>query len=363
MKLFLTGGFLGSGKTTAIQQAVYYLQQLNKKAGVITNDQGEKQVDTRFIKSGNIPVGEVANSCFCCNYPALENGILSLEKNNNVEIVFAESVGSCTDLAATIINPLLQFNPGRYDIVLSVFADVRMLVLFLQNDKRLFFDDVTYIYQKQLEEADIIIVNKIDLITNEQLEAVTPLIASAYPGKKILYQNSLSEDSIKIWVDTLLTGFNNKLLRPALTVDYDLYGAGEAELAWLDEEVTIVTKDETAADACYTLMKIINDKIMAGGYPIGHLKFLMDSGLQQCKISFTSIYAQPKQNEFHIKAQRITLLINARVQVPPGVLQQLIDDATAETALTAGCTITQNSVACFKPGYPRPTHRVTGIAV
>ena len=50
LKLFLVGGFLGSGKTTAIQQATLFLQKNNRKVGVITNDQGTQQVDTQFIK-------------------------------------------------------------------------------------------------------------------------------------------------------------------------------------------------------------------------------------------------------------------------------------------------------------------------
>lgn len=360
MKLFLAGGFLGSGKTTAIQQAVQYLQQQNKKAGVITNDQGEQQVDTQFIKGNNIPAEEVANSCFCCNYPALEKGIQTLKTNNQAEIIFAESVGSCTDLAATIINPLLQFNPGQYKIVLSVFADIRLLLMYLQNNQRLFFGDVTYIYQKQLEEADIIIVNKIDVVTAEQLAAAKPLIEATFANKKILYQNSLSADSIKIWVDTMCNSLTNANLRQALAIDYDIYGAGEAALAWLDEEITIVTADESAIEASYLLMNKIHDTIVAEGYPIGHLKFLIDTGQVQVKISYTSIYSSPAQDNNDIKATQVNILINARVQTTPGILQSIINNAIAETMLETGCTTTKNKTACFIPGYPRPTHRIAG---
>jgi G3E family GTPase len=360
MKLFLAGGFLGSGKTTAIQQAVTYLQQNNKRAGVITNDQGDQQVDTLFIKSNNIPAQEVANSCFCCNYPALEKGIQTLQLTNNVEIVFAEAVGSCTDLAATIINPLLAYNPGVHNIVLSVFADIRLLVAYLQNDKRLFFDDVTYIYQKQLEEADIIIVNKIDLVTPEQLAHAEKLIATAYPNKKILYQNSLLEQSVKSWVDTLLTGFNNTNLRPVPAIDYDTYGNGEAQVTWFDEDITITTIDETAANAAYALIDKIYTAIAEAGYAIGHLKFFINTGQQQAKISFTALHTQPVQRTGYIKTKKVSLLVNARVQVGPGILKTIVAKAIAETVVQAACTIIENKINCFVPGYPRPTHRIAG---
>ncbi|MEP7251902.1 MAG: GTP-binding protein, partial [Ginsengibacter sp.] len=243
MKLFLIGGFLGSGKTTAIFQAAGYLEQNNVKVGVITNDQGIQQVDFRFIKSKNIASEQIANGCFCCNYNELEKSINALLVNVKPDIIFAESVGSCTDLAATVINPLLSFNPDQYEIVFSCFADVRLLVKFLQNEKSIFHHNVNYIYGKQLQEADIIVVNKIDLVTKLQLEAANVLIEAEYSDKKILYQNSLSEENVKYWL-TVCGDFKNFSLRPALEIDYDVYGAGEAELAWLDEEIGIVTKNK-----------------------------------------------------------------------------------------------------------------------
>src|SRR6185503_17899471 len=182
LKLFLIGGFLGSGKTTAIIEAVKYIHQHQKKVVVITNDQGTQQVDTLFIRGHDIPSEEVSGGCFCCNYEKLEKRIDYLNLTNNPDIIFAESVGSCTDLAATVINPLLSIHPGQYEIILSVFADIRLLMKFLQNDKDIFFDNVNYIYEKQLEEADIIVVNKIDLLNEDQLALAKKLINKEYGG-------------------------------------------------------------------------------------------------------------------------------------------------------------------------------------
>lgn len=348
---------MGSGKTTAIQQAVGYLQQQNIKAGVITNDQGDQQVDTAFIKGSNIAAGEVANSCFCCNYPELEKNIHVLQAEN-AEVVFAESVGSCADLAATIINPLLSFNPGVYKIALSVFADVRLLALYLQNNNRLFFEDVTYIYKKQLEEADIIIVNKIDLITADQLAGIKKLVSNAWPGKKVLYQNSLSAGNIKTWVDVLLNGDIDNSLRPALTIDYDKYGNGEAELSWLDESLTISSNNNDASVIACQLINTIQQSVAEGGYSTGHLKFFVEAGGEQQKISFTAINNNTPAIAMPVKAGVANILINARVQVAPAILKQLVNAAVKTTQQQFNCTVTTHKTACFAPGYPRPTHRV-----
>lgn len=359
VKLLLTGGFLGSGKTTAIQHAAQYLQRAGKRVGVITNDQGTQQVDTRFITSNDINVEEVANGCFCCRYEDLEKSMAALKQKGHAEIVFAESVGSCADLAATVINPLLKYNPGEYEIVLSVFADIRLLLTYLQNSKRIFFDNVNYIYQKQLEEADVIVVNKIDLLSDEDLVLARQIIEAEYADKTVLYQNSLSEESIKQWLDVVLDGDANPTIRPTLVIDYDIYGTGEAEMAWLDEEIGIVTNNNTAVEAAYTLMNKLHASIIEQGCSIGHLKFFLDDGEEEQKISFTTI-AGGQQKEITSKASRVILLINARVQVDPDLLRSFVTTAIVETEELANCRITENSISCFKPGYPRPTHRVAG---
>ena len=245
MKLFLVGGFLGSGKTTAIHQAVNYLQK-EKKAGVITNDQGTQQVDTQYIRFHNIPVEEVSGGCFCCNLPDLDKNIQSLLQTQQPDAIFAESVGSCTDLIATVVNPLINVYGDKLDITLSVFADIRVLLTWLRSNINIFNDNVNYIYEKQLEEAEIIVVNKIDLLNDAQLSRAKQLIGQEYRNKTILYQNSLELESISNWVRIIFDNCQNPALRPSLQLDYDKYAAGEAEMAWLDEEIGILTKDKNA---------------------------------------------------------------------------------------------------------------------
>ncbi|HUZ60055.1 MAG TPA: GTP-binding protein [Hanamia sp.] len=359
LKLFLVGGFLGSGKTTAIYQAAIQLLADNMKVAVITNDQGTLQVDSLFFKAHNIDTKEVSGSCFCCNYHELDKRIKSLESDMKPEVIFAESVGSCSDLAATIINPLLNFNPGQYEIVLSVFADVRLLVRFLQNDRTIFLDHIYYIYEKQLEEADIIVVNKTDLYTDKQMALAKDLIQASYPGSIILYQNSLSGKDIEKWLITCrqLQKFS---LRQVLEIDYDEYGAGEAELAWLDEEIGIVTKDNTAVSIGYTLIKKIYNNIKNRSCPIGHLKFLMDDGKEQRKIGFNAIAGSTDEvNSAHSEATRIIVIINARIQTTPALLREIVADAILETELSTHCKIIESSLSTFVPGYPKPTYRIT----
>src|SRR5215204_3024033 len=188
MQLFLIGGFLGSGKTTAISQACSLYLERGQKVAVITNDQGEQLVDTGFIKSGGIITEQVANGCFCCNYGQLSEKISLLQEKHLPEIIFAESVGSCTDLIATITKPFAKTHP-HIELLISVFADAQLLLTLMKGTSCFLDETVQYIYKKQIEEADILIVNKIDLLGEDDVAQVKEVLKIEYADKRILYQN------------------------------------------------------------------------------------------------------------------------------------------------------------------------------
>src|SRR6478752_5808132 len=144
MKIALVGGFLGSGKTTAIVHACQQLMAHGKKAGVVTNDQGDQQVDSAFVKTFGIPIREVANGCFCCNYDQLDAHLQSLIKQDQPDIIFAESVGSCTDLIATLAKPFNQLKP-ELAVSISIFADADMLCAILEGRSSFLEESVLYI--------------------------------------------------------------------------------------------------------------------------------------------------------------------------------------------------------------------------
>lgn len=354
MKLILTGGFLGSGKTTAIQHACKLLLKEDKTVAVITNDQGEQLVDSKFIESSFIPVKEVTKGCFCCNYNALLQNIYYFSKEINPEIIFAESVGSCTDLVATIAKPLAEMHPELM-VNISVFVDAYFLHSIISGTASFIDDSVRYIFKKQMEEADILILNKIDLLTNEQLEEVKKIIQRDYPSKKILLQNSLNDINVQQWLNCL--NKENVAERKSLDIDYEIYGAGEVKLAWLDAVVHVKTKKLAALKAVLLFTEIVFQKIKEQELTIGHLKYLIDDGEQFYKISYTTTSIQQQSLSFNNTSLNASVIINARVQTRPEMLEQIFYTAVDETALQTNSNFQIQSLSSFKPGFPKPTYR------
>lgn len=357
MKLVLTGGFLGSGKTTAIVNAYQQLIRQNKKVAVITNDQGDQQVDSAYVKSFGFTTKEVANGCFCCRYEELNAHLLSLEKQHQPDIIFAESVGSCTDLIATIVKPLSKFKP-EIETVVSVFADASFIFSLIEGRASLLDESVRYIYKKQLEESDLLIINKSDLLTPEQLTKVDAIVRSEYPDKSILHQNSLKEEDVLHWL-TALDKFTEKNIRNSLSLDYEVYGEGESRLAWLDKCIVINSPLGNSSFAARHIVRSVFNHLRDSNSIIGHLKFFLETKHWSQKISFTAASTSADIKVRDEEAGRIKMLINARVQTDPASLQKLVDDVVMETQQHYSCSIVTEKQSSFKPGFPVPVHRIS----
>jgi G3E family GTPase len=356
MKLYLIGGFLGSGKTTAIVNASQHLMEKDQSVAVITNDQGDQQVDSAFVKSFGIPAAEVANGCFCCNYDQLDKHIHSFIKNIQPDIIFAESVGSCTDLVATVAKPFVHKMPDC-SVVISVFADASLFLSLFEGRVNFISENVQYIYKKQLEEAGVLVINKIDLLSPDEVEVINRHLENEFPEKKILYQNSFEENNIEKWMD-VLEQFE-PLDRASLDIDYDIYADGEAQLAWLDESMTIVSSQKNAVMIAKEIISQIDHDIKEKELTIGHLKFFIETTDWKKKISITSSlpysFYSPEEND----TAQAHLLINARVETEPAVLQRIVNDTLKQAVQKHDCNIMVEKWSAFKPGYPKPLHRIS----
>ncbi len=360
MKLHLVGGFLGSGKTTAIINAAHVLLNQGVKVGIITNDQGKYLVDTAFFRLADIPATEVSGGCFCCNYDDLDLRLEQLIQTLHPEVIFAESVGSCADIVSTVVKPLLALrNDSAKPNSFSVFCDVRMLRRRLSGQEMPFSDDIVYIFDKQVEEAGLVILNKMDLLTIPAQDEVQTQLLQKYPGKPYLFQSSLSSEGVKPWLEIIQSG--PLALTPAiLDIDYARYGKGEAKLAWLDMELSMSFPEAQGKyllqDACKFLLSELSSRKAA----IGHLKFLVygfNSGAEEgsFKISFTTL-PEPGWETLipDFPGHEIQLLVNARVEMPAEELRHLV-----EQSFTRGGIICRvNEGIAFHPPQPKPAYRM-----
>ena len=358
MKLHIVGGFLGSGKTTAITNASKVLMLGGRKVAVVTNDQGKYLVDTSFVESNEIPTGEVTNGCFCCNFNDLSDQIEALIDSAEPDYIFAESVGSCTDLVATVLKPLQLLKKELFDeLTFSVFVDSRLLLDHLLQKRLPFSDAITYIFEKQIEEADLLIINKTDLLPVEDLKILKQLIDSGLDRKIAIFQNSLNLEDVRGWLTSLETLSTRRRL--SLDIDYRIYGKGESEMAWLDEEITIDSADFSAWEKAIHFVDVMITEIRQKEIPVGHLKYLLKGEGFSHKISFATIFDEAWKNILlgH-KVDKVQIMVNLRIETTPEIARKIVRKGII--AITSpGNVVSESHEQAFQPGFPNPTHRIT----
>ncbi|MCL5997082.1 MAG: CobW-like GTP-binding protein [Chloroflexi bacterium] len=360
MHFHLVGGFLGSGKTTAIIGAARILMAQDKRVGIVTNDQGKYLVDTAFFRAQDFPTVEVTGGCFCCNYDDLEARLKQLQASTWPDVIFAESVGSCADIVATIVKPFLDLQTAGIPLTsYTVFTDVRLLRRRLSNQPMPFGDDVVYIYDKQIEEAGLLIINKVDLLSAADMQATHALAQTTFPGKALRLQNSRNASDVEHWAQLIETD-PTLVPQTSIEIDYNRYGAGEAELAWLDEAITLHTPSRRLRAGIVALVTAIRSTILDQQLPIGHVKFLVETPSHGAKISLPSIEEPGWEQDIPaLEGDNARVLINARVQTDAQALRTLVKAAIQQAASTCGGSVTELEVDSFHPGFPRPTHRIS----
>ncbi|MCP4368321.1 MAG: GTP-binding protein, partial [Deltaproteobacteria bacterium] len=241
VKLIFVGGFLGSGKTTALAAIARKLIHRGMKVGIVTNDQSGNLVDTVIVRQMldelEVPVEEVVKGCFCCKFDEL---IDHMEKIlvHEPDVLLGEPVGSCTDFVAAVANPIKIYYQDAFRFApFSTMVDPDKVSEFMLGETATTFpEEVSYLFMKQLEEADLIILNKIDLLKHDEQDRLKGLLEKKFSGKKVMTISSKKDRGMEDWLDVLLSdrpGANTVLRQ----IDYDRYARAEAVLGWLNGAV------------------------------------------------------------------------------------------------------------------------------
>ncbi|WP_371380956.1 GTP-binding protein [Sporomusa aerivorans] len=354
-KIILVGGFLGAGKTTLLWEAARKLSQAGKRVGLITNDQASELVDTVLLEHTNTSVAEVSGSCFCCNFPGFTDAIAHITGKKAVDVIFAEPVGSCTDLSATILQPLKHKFAEKLNLApLSVLVDPEQLADILDGRMSGLHMSAVYILRKQLEEADLIVINKTDLLTPEAVAALQKRTAEQWPWAKVYAISTKTGESLEAWLNEVLQ--SNEAGTHLAEVDYDTYAEGEAVLGWLNTTVILQSKSSNWDIYTENLLNALKRRFEELNTAIGHVKLLIKTGegfvignITGARSFLTIRGSAGESNE-----ARMTL--NARAQMEPDTLKTIVLE---EISQAGGSNITSDFTAlkCLKPGRPNPTYR------
>ncbi len=359
-RFIMIGGFLGAGKTTTIARLAAHFRSQGKNVAIVTNDQAADLVDTLLLRSQGFNVGEVAGSCFCCNFDALTGTVESLSESERPDVVLAEPVGSCTDLVATVIRPLEQiydqtFDIAPYGVIIKPSHGSKILG---GEGQRGFSPKAEYIFRKQLEEADFVILNRIDELSTESVDNLNRLLAEQYaniPVIRMSAKNGIGFEALCEFLDQQGT-FGQRIME----VDYDIYAEGEAELGWLNCQARLRSDEQIDLDSfLMQLLTSLHQALVSMDAEVAHLKVIgMAEGVYAVSNLVSNVDSPVLSLPSHWKGQEADLVVNARVAVSPEELETLVRTKLAVQGEAFHASVEVRTLQCFRPGRPVPTHRL-----
>ncbi len=315
-----------------------------------------------MLRARGFATEEIPGGCFCCRFNSLVDAAERLDAQSSPDVFIAEPVGSCTDLVATVTYPLRRIYGDQFLIApLSVLVDpVRAERIFgLVEGGGRFSEKVLYIYCKQLEEADVIVITKTDLLDPPRLSALRAKLAAEFPHAEIVGVSVRADRDLDAWFETLETAEQGS--RATMEVDYKTYAEGEALLGWLNATVQLAAPAGFDSDALLHLLARDIKQRLAGA-EIAHLKMTLspDGGLGD--VAVINLVRSDFVPELSLRLEEpvlsAQLILNLRAEASPEALRDAVRAAVRELPASFAALRAQlDHLEFFRPGKPEPTHR------
>lgn len=173
LAITLVSGYLGSGKTTLINHLLRHAN--GERLAILVNDFGDLPIDAELIEAQGDDVISLTGGCVCCAYGNdLSTALLKLQSQADLpDQVFVEASGVALPAAIAQSLTLLRSYSLR-GVVTLLCADT-----FMSNVSNVYMKDTI---EQQLHSADLILLNKVDLVSESRLKAVRQWCASTLPN-------------------------------------------------------------------------------------------------------------------------------------------------------------------------------------
>jgi G3E family GTPase len=218
---------------------------------------------------------------------------------------------------------------------------------------------VLYVYEKQLEEADIIVINKCDLLEAAQRDALERALRERFPHAEVVTVSARTGENLEQWF-TRLSG--PLAARQAMDIDYDAYAEGEALLGWLNATVGLSSRSPfDGNDFLQRVAAGVRDHLAQQRTEIAHFKMTLAPDTGDDLGVLNLVRTDGRAESPYRLAESLSegeLIVNLRAEGDPEALKSVVLTALDRTSLEAGVAVTVQHVEHFRPGRPQPTHRM-----
>jgi G3E family GTPase len=330
VRLVVIGGFPGAGKTTAIAQFSKYLKKHQQNAAVITNDYGSELVDTALMRAQGIFTHALEGGDLCSRSDEALRIASRLGREQRAGVIVAEPAGICAELAQTILLPAKMGRDASFAVApLSVLVDpIRALRVLRRESASRLAQEIFDLYRRQLAEAEIVVINKSDILSADKLAVLRDSLREIASSAKIFSVSAKAGAGLEEWFECLMTketsvvSDGSSIRQSALTVS----------LAWLNCSVSVSSvRYFDSGKLLIDLATCIQSLLQAEGGEVAHLKIALHpehDGIDLGAVSLDRNDASPELlRNVSEPIQRGELILNARAYGDPEILHSVINRA------------------------------------
>ncbi len=320
MKIIIIGGFLGSGKTTALRNLGRHLVEKGHKIAIIVNEIGEVGVDGETISGTGLVTKELTSGCICCSLRiSMEYTLQTLVEEYDPDVVIIEPTGIAFPMQIKEHIELMDVEDVSFAPVVSMVDASRINMEISQ---------VPTFIANQIKESEIVCINKIDMVDMETVASVTRTVMQLNSDALVIeFSAKRMDDNFRMFID-LLAGESEARHTGADLNSIEMSGVGSYSAEYS------LRADNLHADRITSMLVHLLEEIKYRLQEInpgftGHVKMTLKFREGLIKANLTSAHGEPfveildetGGDEQHLK------LLSAVTLVPRDKLAGVIEDS------------------------------------
>ena len=272
-KFAVFSGFLGSGKTTTMMALTDYYTAHHGRAAMISNDLGHgvTLADHRYARLCGCNASEMTDECICYQNENLADRLRSYY-DEGCELVISDIPGFGVGALEHVYHGLTEKYPGEFDLApFTVLVEPRTVAILRDGTG----GDLEYLYDTQLVEADLIVLNKCDLMDENRREEDVRWLRGRYPEAEVLCISALRAEGLEELSQALARG-KASMRRPEIGYGGEAFRAAMGRISefYLQFRAVVCCNDFDGNAWLSEMAGALKTEIEKAGYEVPHFKLL-----------------------------------------------------------------------------------------
>ena len=336
-KYMVTSGFLGAGKTTSM---IAFSRDINRRqkgnAAILANDLGAGNiVDAEFCAAAGVMTLPISGGCICYQHENLVGKLHQLEAAG-ADVIFSDIPGCGIGAMDHVYLELEEKEKDEFDLMpFTCIVDPERIRMIMPEQADINLpEEMKFLLDAQMAEADLIVLNKIDAVSEAEAQAIVEFIKGIYPKTPVMTMSAMKGTGVSQVVDYLL---ENRSSAEHREIGYESQAFIDAEnqLSWFNTRVYMQQREDKNLDFNLVIADIfegIREGMKKHDSNVPHLKmFAADSDEELTDFFKASLIGVDYDVEYDRRLERkysaLSLIINARCSADPVVMADVVDEA------------------------------------